>query len=242
MIDSCHSASMISSGYNGDGMGDVAWIVSAQEDQNALCGDFKEIVCDRGWLAGEADNNSGYLEGGGDGYVTFFELALWGQTETSLHRNEFIGDDGLKTSSSVISFYNSLVLNNIVAGKVPGNGVEDKIWVWGSKFPGMAAVYSGDTENVPAAPAANGCRTVGECYALGINPEDPDDDFKIVDIKMEDGRAVITLNHTEDGSGNSFEDRIRTLGKKTLIDAKWVDITDKDQSEYRFFKVTVEMP
>jgi hypothetical protein len=90
--------------------------------------------------------------------------------------------------------------------------------------------------------AANGCRTVGECYALGIDPEDPADDFKIVDIKMEDGRAIITLNHTEDGSGNSFEDRIRTLGKKTLIDADWVDITDKDQSEYHFFKVSVEMP
>ena len=34
----------------------------------------------------------------------------------------------------------------------------------------------------------------------------------------------------------------RTFGKKTLLDANWTDITDKDQSEYHFFKVSVEMP
>ena len=34
----------------------------------------------------------------------------------------------------------------------------------------------------------------------------------------------------------------RTLGKKTLLDANWTDITDKDQSEYHFFRVTVDMP
>ena len=91
-------------------------------------------------------------------------------------------------------------------------------------------------------PAANGCRTVGECYALGIDPEDPNDDFKILDFKIEDGKPVITLNHTKDGSGNSFESRIKTLGKANLTDADWVDVTDKDQSAYRFFKVTVDLP
>ena len=34
----------------------------------------------------------------------------------------------------------------------------------------------------------------------------------------------------------------RTLGKKSLTDADWVDVTDKDQSVYRFFKVTVDLP
>ena len=90
--------------------------------------------------------------------------------------------------------------------------------------------------------AANGCRTVGECYALGIDPEDPNDDLKITDFKIEGGKPVITLNHTKDGSGNSFEPRIKTLGKANLSDADWVDVTDKDQSAYRFFKVIVDMP
>ena len=34
----------------------------------------------------------------------------------------------------------------------------------------------------------------------------------------------------------------RMLGKKTLLDANWTDITDKDRSEYRFFKVEVGLP
>ena len=91
--------------------------------------------------------------------------------------------------------------------------------------------------------AANGCRTVGECYALGIDPEDPNDDLRITAFRKEDGQPVITVNHTTDGSGNSFANRIRILGKKTLMDAEWVDVTDiTNRSEYRFFKVSVEVP
>ena len=113
---------------------------------------------------------------------------------------------------------------------------------WLVNHPKVAASSNGDIATAAVMTAANGCRTVGECYALGIDPEDPDDDFRITAFKKEDGQPVITVNHTTDGSGKSFEDRIRTLGKKTLIDAEWVDITDKDQSEYRFFKVSVELP
>ena len=92
--------------------------------------------------------------------------------------------------------------------------------------------------------AANGCRTVGECYALGINPEDPNDDLKITDFKMEDGRPVITLNHTKDGSGNSFESRVKTLGKADLSDAteEWRVVPEEGGQTMRFFKVEVEMP
>ncbi len=105
----------------------------------------------------------------------------------------------------------------------------------------VVAAANGNIATAAAMTAANGCRTVGECYALGIDPEDPNDDFKISDFKMEDGKPVITLNHTKDGSGNSFADRIRTLGKKSLMDADWVDITNIDQSGYRFFKVAVSI-
>jgi len=112
---------------------------------------------------------------------------------------------------------------------------------WLSSFPLIFNASNGDIVTAAAMTAANGCRTVGECYALGIDPEDPNDDFRITDFKVNDGKVVITVNHTVDGSGNSFTDRIRTLGKKSLVDADWVDITDIDQSEYRFFKVAVEI-
>lgn len=90
--------------------------------------------------------------------------------------------------------------------------------------------------------AANGCRTVGECYALGIDPEDPDDDFKVTHFEMKDGKPVITLNHTEDGSGNSFLPRVKTLGKADLSDAEWQEVPEAGDSSMRFFKVEVEIP
>ena len=104
--------------------------------------------------------------------------------------------------------------------------------------------------------AANGCRTVGECYALGIDPENPDDDFRITSFDMVDGKPMMTFSHTEDGSGNSFLPRVKTLGAKSLgasaqgakssgTASQWddmADIADPEAAGYRFFKVEVEAP
>lgn len=111
-----------------------------------------------------------------------------------------------------------------------------------SSHPAIAAAARNDIATAANMPAANGCRTVGECYALGIDPEDPNDDFKIEKFEVKDGTPIITLSHTTDGSGNTFESRIKTLGKENISDADWVDLTGKDQSAYRFFKVTVDLP
>ena len=90
--------------------------------------------------------------------------------------------------------------------------------------------------------AANGKRNVAECYVLGIDPEDPNDDLKIIDFKMRGGRPVITLNHVEDGSGESFLPRVRTLGKANLLDTEWHEVPENGYSFLRFFKVEVELP
>ena len=105
-----------------------------------------------------------------------------------------------------------------------------------------ASITTEEYDAVENATAANGCRTVGECYALGINPEDPNDDLKINHFEMKDGKPVITLNHTEDGSGNSFVPRVKTLGKANLNDSDWVEVPESGDPSMRFFKVDVEMP
>ena len=127
---------------------------------------------------------------------------------------------------------------------------------WMYLFPDLVTASGGDIVTAAKMTAANGCKTVGECYALGINPEDPDDDFRITNFEMKDGKPVITLNHTEDGSGSSFLPRVKTLGAKSLgasaqgakssgTAMQWDDMTDvadPDAAGYRFFKVEVEMP
>lgn len=113
---------------------------------------------------------------------------------------------------------------------------------WLLLFPELAARAKGDVETAASLTAANGCRTVGECYELGINPEDPNDDFKIVGFEMKDGKPVISLNHTEDGFGNSFVSRVKMLGKANLSDGEWREVPETGDGALRFFKVTVESP
>ena len=113
---------------------------------------------------------------------------------------------------------------------------------WMYLFPDLVAASGGDIVTAAKMPAANGCRTVGECYALGINPEDPNDDLKIAEFTIKDGKPEITLNHTKDGSGNSFEDRIKILGKTELSDVEWQEVPPEGNPELRFFTVGVEMP
>ena len=111
-----------------------------------------------------------------------------------------------------------------------------------NSFFGITTASADEYDAMEKTTAANGCRTVGECYELGIDPEDPNDDLKIAEFKMKDGKPVITLNHTKDGSGNSFEDRVKILGKAELTDAEWQEVPPEGNPAHRFFKVGVEMP
>lgn len=246
LIDSCHSATMINRGdMDGNGMGNIAWIVAAQANETTYCGAFKALVCDRGWLNGEADVYGGNVFADNNGYVTFGELAAWGQ-QVMGDRNNYTSGNAYpfrpEDYGHMTSHYNSLVLENIVAGRVPPQTKTSRIWTWLTSFPTLFATSGGDETAVVNTTAANGCRTVGECYELGIDPEDPNDDLKIAEFKMKDGKPVVTLNHTKDGSGNSFEDRVKILGKAELTDAEWQEVPPEGSPEHRFFKVGVEMP
>lgn len=112
---------------------------------------------------------------------------------------------------------------------------------WLADHPKVAAASSGDIATAAAMTAANGCRTVGECYALGINPEDPDDDFRIKSFKMDGTKPVVTVNHTEDGSGASLLPRMKILGKAELS-GEWEEVPEEGNPAHRFFTVTVEEP
>ncbi len=237
VIYCCHSASMFIQDNNSMNLGRIGWILSSQADEVTEGSSLTSILCNKGWFNGEADVNNGEYGGGnGDGYITFWELGKYGFDWT---RN----NDYILGRRQQMDFKNEFVLGNIVAGRVPSNSIIDRTWKWLTKFPTLFSASSGDVATAAAMTAANGCRTVGECYSLGIDPEDPDDDLRIADFKMKDGKPVITLNHTEDGSGNSFLPRVKTLGKATLSDVEeWREVPEEGDATMRFFKVEVEMP
>ena len=89
--------------------------------------------------------------------------------------------------------------------------------------------------------AANG-RRVWECYLLGCDPEKAADDFRIASFEVVDGVPAFTFSHTRDGSGVSFEPRIRILGKARLDDAAWTEMPEGGDPALRFFKAEVALP
>ncbi|MBR4252993.1 MAG: InlB B-repeat-containing protein [Kiritimatiellae bacterium] len=117
---------------------------------------------------------------------------------------------------------------------------------WLQCHPGIAEASGGDVDVAAAMTAANGKMTVAECYALGIDPDNKDDNLSIEQFEMVNGKPVITLNHTADGSGKTFLPDVRVLGTTALGEfPQWDDVTDiaaPDAAGYRFFKATVELP
>ena len=112
---------------------------------------------------------------------------------------------------------------------------------WLERYPQIAAESGGDIATAANLTAANGRLTVSDCYAVGINPEDPDDDFRITSFRMEGAKPIITVNHTEDGSGESLLPRMKTLGKAELS-GEWEEVPEEGNPDHRFFTVAVEAP
>ena len=121
--------------------------------------------------------------------------------------------------------------------------------VWLDSYPEMLAAFGGDYEAMASAPSpgASGGGKVwpngSPCYmwqdfVAGTSPTN--DIVFTATIRMEGNTPVVTW---EPDTPELRATRVyKTLGKKTLMDKDWVDITNKDQSEYHFFRVTVDLP
>ena len=89
--------------------------------------------------------------------------------------------------------------------------------------------------------AAN-CHKVWECYAVGMDPTDPNEELTITEFEMVDGKPVVSVNHTTDGSGNSIVSRIRLIGKENLSDEKCQIVPEEGDHNFRFFKAVIALP
>ena len=108
---------------------------------------------------------------------------------------------------------------------------------WLDNYSAMLSAHDGDYESFANANARNG-RPVWQCYVTGIDPTDESSVFQ-ARIGIVDGEPVVTW---EPDTPELRATRVyRTLGKKTLMDQEWIDVTDQDRSEYNFFKVTVDL-
>ena len=113
-------------------------------------------------------------------------------------------------------------------------------YAWLDGYPALLAQQSGNHEAAANAAAANG-RPVWACYAVGVDPSDPLDDFRITRFWMDGNVPMFEFNHTTDGSGNSILPYILPLGKARLADG-WRHVPDGGTPAFRFFAAEVVPP
>ena len=133
------------------------------------------------------------------------------------------------------------------------------VWVspfssgWGVAIPGewnglriqyFEAIAGLDTwlserEMTVSTQAANG-RTGAECYALGLDPADATNDFRIVSIELVDGKPKVEWE-PKTNRWTGAEMPVVLKGAATL-DGEWQTVTEENKAGFRFFKVVVEVP
>ena len=223
---------------------DIGWIAAADYNQYSYDsprgGAFTVALLD-GWKTGAADYD-------GDKRLNFHELWRYA-------KGIAVGYGGSDASDA--QCLNEDVLLSRFAGTPDSSGNGDTTettpapveHVWLDSYPEVLATFGGDYEAMASAPspgASGGGKTwpdgspyyVWQDFVAGTSPTN-DTVFTAI-IRMEGNTPVVTW---EPDTPKLRATRVyRTLGKKTLLDANWTDITDKDQSEYHFFRVTVDMP
>lgn len=221
---------------------DIGWIAAADYNQyswdTATGGAFTLALLD-GWRTGEADVD-------GDGRLNFHELWRYAK--------------GIATGYSGMDATDAQCLNEAVllsrfagipdaAGAVTTTTPVPVPYVWLDAYPELLAASGGDYEALANAPSpgaagagkrwADGtpCR-VWQDFVAGTAPTD--DALFTATIRLEGATPVV--GWWPDTPALRATRVYRTFGKKALGDAEWVDVSGGNPSEYRFFKVTVDLP
>ena len=124
-----------------------------------------------------------------------------------------------------------------------GTSGEDCAWLdgvtWTPSAEGGLAAWLAERSLEADDVAANG-RTAAACYALGLDPADATDDFRIVSIEVTDGKPQVEWEpKTNRWTGAELN---ATLMGATTLDGPWEAVPAGGNPAMRFFKVTVEVP
>ena len=120
---------------------------------------------------------------------------------------------------------------------------EDCAWLdevtWVSSAEAGLAAWLAERNLTVETMAANG-RTAAECYALGLDPVEATNDFRIVSIEMVDGKPKVEWEpKTNRWTGVEIQ---AVLKGAATLDGEWQTVTEENKAGFRFFKVVVEGP
>lgn len=223
---------------------DIGWIAAADYNQyswDSLKGGAFTVAMLDGWKSGDADYD-------GDNRLNFHELWRYAKGIATGYYGEDATDAQCLNENVLLSRFAGTPdsTSNGESTETTPAPVEH---VWLDSYPAILAAFGGDYEamaNAPS-PGASGSGKIwpngSPCYmwqdfVAGTSPTN--DAVFTATIRMDGDTPVITW---EPDTPELRATRVyRIYGKKTLMDANWTDITDKDMSEYHFFKVAVDLP
>ena len=203
------------------------WAISCEEDY-----DWMALVVDGemlDYITGEKDWTTAAIaiEGGG------WHTVEWRYFKDELDDPDLAGENVAK-------------LDNVVwrSEDVPPMATNTPVPVPYSEMETRYATYleqaNGDYDEAARMTGRNGY-AIWESYLAGLEPDEEDSVFKTT-IKIVDGNPVVGWSPYKP---ELLQTRIyKTLGKRDIgdPDEKWTEVKNGEESLYRFFKVTVELP
>lgn len=117
---------------------------------------------------------------------------------------------------------------------------------WAEQYPGFAAKFGSDftaalTKPTGKRDGAGNAMLVWQDFVAGTDPTDDDDVFKASITFDEDGSPVISWTPEFADPSEAAKRRYRKYGKVRIQDKDWTEFSDGEESNFNFFKVTVEM-
>ena len=109
---------------------------------------------------------------------------------------------------------------------------------WTPNTNACLAAWQAERSLTADATAANG-RTEAECYALGLDPADATNDFRIVSIEMVDGKPKVEWEPKVNRWTGAEIQAVLTGAER--LEEPWADVPAGGNPAYRFFKVVVEV-
>ncbi len=162
-------------------------------------------------------------------------------TVDSLERLRIGGEQGWTNATVTVEGTGRHVLRWTYVKDDEVSGGEDCAWLDGVAWTPTSGLAEWLTERHLAADVrvANG-RTAAECYALGLDPADVTNDFRIVSFWME---GVIPHVEWEPKvnrwTGTELKARVKGSATPT---GPWTEVPAAGNPAYRFFKVEVALP
>ena len=219
----------------GTGVLTFDWAVSCEAEY-----DWLELTVDgdvRGYIDGETGWNTHSVAITGDGW----HEVCWSYVKDEMDDPDLVGDneallDNVRWVSNDILPVEKLATDTTPV-PVPYSELE-------SRYRSYLDAAGGDYERAANATGRNGYR-IWESYLAGLDP-DVEDSKLIADIKIVNGEAIVTWRPDLNENGTKQIRVYRKFGRKQLGTAEdWSDmntVPEAERKDYRFFKVTVEMP